>query len=279
MRRPSSVRAPSKPEDQAVRVVEHVGQFHAQSGKLVDIEKAAVVDVVRGHAIMGGAPKLVLDQGHADRRQLCAIAGRAVETADGGVRCASLTSALSPAARASTAFRSAAPRATWGRHSARLGESVADALQFRVPVAQNARVVQRTDGQLVRIVSPNRERSRLFASNFKRRLPRHSSSRRIGPAGTAPGACSPGTRGRHSNRYRTSRRAPTPAPTPGRRAKAGLSAPPTPIWLGTKSRICRKPLASKRRDHALEGGLDRPVPGSAHRDPRCHSRACFPCGL
>ena len=49
-------------EDQPVRVVEQLRQLHAQAGELVDVEEAAVVDVVGGDAEMRCAPVLVLDQ-------------------------------------------------------------------------------------------------------------------------------------------------------------------------------------------------------------------------
>src|SRR5215471_16253518 len=41
-------------------VVKNVRQFHPDAGKLVDIEKATVVDVVGGHAEIRGTPVLKL---------------------------------------------------------------------------------------------------------------------------------------------------------------------------------------------------------------------------
>ena len=45
-----------------MRVVEQLRQLHAQAGEFVDIEEAAVIDVVGGDAEMRGAPVLLLDQ-------------------------------------------------------------------------------------------------------------------------------------------------------------------------------------------------------------------------
>src|SRR5215469_14075817 len=50
-------------EGEAVSVVEQLRQFHTQTGKLIDVEKAPVVDVIGGDAEMRGPPVLVLDQG------------------------------------------------------------------------------------------------------------------------------------------------------------------------------------------------------------------------
>ena len=49
-------------EDEAVRMIKQLGQFHAQAGELVDVEKAPIINVVGGNAKMGGAPVLILDQ-------------------------------------------------------------------------------------------------------------------------------------------------------------------------------------------------------------------------
>ena len=43
-------------------MIEEFGQLHPQAGKLVDVEEAAVVDVVGGNAEMRRAPMLLLDQ-------------------------------------------------------------------------------------------------------------------------------------------------------------------------------------------------------------------------
>ena len=51
-----------KPEHQTVRVVEHLRQLHPEAGEVVDVEEAAIVDVVGGDAEMRGAPILLLDQ-------------------------------------------------------------------------------------------------------------------------------------------------------------------------------------------------------------------------
>ena len=51
-----------QPKHEPMGVVEHLRQFHAQAGEIVDVEEAAVVDVVAGDAEMGGAPVLLPDQ-------------------------------------------------------------------------------------------------------------------------------------------------------------------------------------------------------------------------
>ena len=45
-----------------MRVIEHLRQFHAQAGELVDVEEAPVIDVISGNTEMRGAPVLILDQ-------------------------------------------------------------------------------------------------------------------------------------------------------------------------------------------------------------------------
>ena len=44
-------------------MLEQFGQFHPQPGKVVNVEEAAIVDVVRGDTEMRRAPMLVADQG------------------------------------------------------------------------------------------------------------------------------------------------------------------------------------------------------------------------
>src|SRR3984957_9792474 len=49
-------------EDAGVDVVEDRSRLDAQTGKIIDVEEAAVVDLVLGHAKKGDAPELVADQ-------------------------------------------------------------------------------------------------------------------------------------------------------------------------------------------------------------------------
>ena len=62
MRRPVQHAVAQQLEDEAVRVIEQLRQFHAQAGELVDVEEAAIIDVVGGNAEMRRAPVLILDQ-------------------------------------------------------------------------------------------------------------------------------------------------------------------------------------------------------------------------
>ena len=49
-------------EDAGVDVVEDRPRLDAQTGKIIDVEEAAVVDLVLSHAKKGDAPELVADQ-------------------------------------------------------------------------------------------------------------------------------------------------------------------------------------------------------------------------
>ena len=51
-----------EPQDQAVRLLKDVGPLHADGRQLVDVEKPAIVDLVRGHAPIGEPVGLVLQQ-------------------------------------------------------------------------------------------------------------------------------------------------------------------------------------------------------------------------
>ena len=72
-----------KPEHKLVRVVEHLRQLHAQAGEIVDVEEAAIVDVVGGDAEMRGAPVLLLDQ-RVEAAPAVEAAGLAIEPRDRG---------------------------------------------------------------------------------------------------------------------------------------------------------------------------------------------------
>jgi hypothetical protein len=43
-------------------MIKELWQFHAQTGKLVDIKEPAIIDIVGGNPEMGGAPVLPPDQ-------------------------------------------------------------------------------------------------------------------------------------------------------------------------------------------------------------------------
>ena len=49
-------------EDEFMRVIEKLGELHAQAGEIIDIEEAPVIDLIGGDKEMGGAPVLILDE-------------------------------------------------------------------------------------------------------------------------------------------------------------------------------------------------------------------------
>ncbi len=79
-------------EHQPVRRVEHLGALHAQRGQLVDVEEAAVVDLVGGDAPVGQPVGLLLDQFVEQRRSwsrssaepLNALTARSIASASAG---------------------------------------------------------------------------------------------------------------------------------------------------------------------------------------------------
>src|SRR5208337_1999894 len=57
-------------EDTGMSVAEHGRQFHTHAGEVVDVEEAAVVDIIAGDAEIGDAPGLLLDQA-VERSAIC----------------------------------------------------------------------------------------------------------------------------------------------------------------------------------------------------------------
>ena len=49
-------------EQKLVEVLEHIRQLHTEPGQIVDVEKPAVIDIVRGHAKVSRTPALIADQ-------------------------------------------------------------------------------------------------------------------------------------------------------------------------------------------------------------------------
>ena len=69
-------------EDEAMGMVEHFRDLDADSGKLVDVEEAAVVDVVGRDTEMRRPPVLLFDQ-RVELAPAFEIAGSPVETIHG----------------------------------------------------------------------------------------------------------------------------------------------------------------------------------------------------
>ena len=152
-----------------MRVVEHLRQLHPEAGEVVDVEEAAIVDVVGGDAEMRGAPILLLDQ-RVEVAPAVEAAGLAIEPPDRGRHrvphigpfaaergefCLELTGAPSDL------------RPPFGKAR----EGIAEPLQLGMRVAEDARVVQRADRQLVGVVGPDREAAFLLVE-FEDELPR-----------------------------------------------------------------------------------------------------------
>ena len=135
-----------QPQHEGTGMVKQVGQFHPQPGKVVDVEEAAIVDVVAGDAEMRSAPMLFSDQGVEHGRVAIQLAhGRVDGLLHGGVVAGKPAELRFQLAGAADDLRLPIRQA---------GKSIADALQFGVGIAEDARVVQRADRQLVLVVRP-----------------------------------------------------------------------------------------------------------------------------
>ena len=86
-----------------MHMIEYFGQLLANSSQVVNVEEAAVIDIVRGDAKMGGAPMLAAYQAVqiAPGGGFPFAAIKALERGGDGAR----TSACSRASSASSAFR------------------------------------------------------------------------------------------------------------------------------------------------------------------------------
>ena len=62
MRRPSTLPSAQQPQDQLVRGGEDLRLLHAQGGQFVDVEEAAVVDLVGGDPPVRQAIGLLVEQ-------------------------------------------------------------------------------------------------------------------------------------------------------------------------------------------------------------------------
>ena len=130
-------------------MLEHRLELHAETREVVDIEEAAVVDFVLGDAVKRDAPELLADEPIEfapvlverldpiiDRRpRFFAVIGQRNEFAFQGPR----------------PFRDLRPPLR------QVEKKVGHAIQRWVLVAKNLRIGQRTDGQLMGVVRPDRE--------------------------------------------------------------------------------------------------------------------------
>ena len=135
-----------QPQHEGMGVVKQFGQFHPQPGKVVDVEEAAIIDVVAGDAEMRGAPMLIPDQGVEHRRVAIQLAHRCVD----GL----LHRGVIAGKPAEFRFQLAGAADDLRMPIRQAGKSIADAFQFGVGIAEDARVVQRADRQLVLVVRP-----------------------------------------------------------------------------------------------------------------------------
>ena len=141
-------------EDAGVDVVEDRTRLDAQAGKIVDVEEAAVVDLVLGHAKKGDAPELLTDEP-------IKFAPVAVELLNPGFD-RRARAVILVGERNEFALQRARPlrhlRAPLGQVEKEVGHPV----QRRVLTTKDARKGQRVDRQLVSVIGPDGETSVLF---------------------------------------------------------------------------------------------------------------------
>ncbi len=138
-------------QHQAVHVVKHFRQLHPHPGQLADVEEPAIVDVVGGDAEVGEPPVLVLDEGVELGP---ALGGLGVQRVQARLH---RRQQVWPPLQGVRQLRlqGQGPAADLGAPFGKGGEVVAQPLQLRGGVAQQARIVQGTDRQLVRVVGPD----------------------------------------------------------------------------------------------------------------------------
>ena len=142
-------------EDEAVGVVEQLRQLHADAGELVDVEEAAIVDVVGGDAEMRRAPMLVGDQ-RIEAAPAREVPGRSVDPADGGIDgLADIVACGRQAGEPGLQVPGAARG--MGMPVGQAREGIADRLELGMLIAEDAAVMQWADRQLVRAIGPDGE--------------------------------------------------------------------------------------------------------------------------
>ena len=140
-------------EGQAMGMVEQFLMLDAQSGKIADVEEAAVIDVVGCHAEIGHAPILVGNQPvePAPTLQLPGNAGEMPQTlGDGPRRCG-----ISRNQGSEIGLELPGPARFMRMEPFQMGEGIAQFLELGVIAAKDAAVMSRIDGKLVGAMSPD----------------------------------------------------------------------------------------------------------------------------
>ena len=216
-------------------VLEQLRLFHAQAGELVDVEEAAIIDVVGSDAKMRSAPVLRPDQAVQTVRDPCSLNER-----DSARVTASARPAVRQRARPAPPSARRRARDHVGRMLGRPAKASPSRSSSGCSLDRGSRVIERADRQLVVRRPRRRTRRRLVERSSARRIP---ARRRIARRGRAPAACLADSRRPAPNRCRNSRRKRESWPHSRTSSHQVLSAPPTPMWFGTKSRIWPSPFA------------------------------------
>ena len=247
-------------EDQPMRVLEQLRQLHAQAGQLVDVEEAAVVDVVGGDAEMRRRASAGPGSARRARCQLASCPGSPLSRPTAASIAAAHLHAvagqlgqLAPAGPWRAARPAAASPAGWRRHRRAAPAPDASSPSTRC-------VVQRADRQLVRAVGPDREAARVRRRTAAPGRP-PPAPRRTGRPGTAPAASRADSAGPGPSRCRTSRRRRESGPHSSTSSHSGLSAPPTPMWFGHEIEDLAEAVRPQRRHHAPERPASSPSSG------------------
>ena len=134
--------------------VEQLGQLHAQPGEIVDVEKAAVVDLLRRDPPIGDAVGLGFEQ-PVQAPKLSGWPGRPVKRRSAASIAAA--TAGSPGAVGQAAFQlGRALRARRRRRASHRGEIAADRASNAPPAGENRRIGARRDRKAM-IVIPGAE--------------------------------------------------------------------------------------------------------------------------
>ena len=199
-------------EDPRVGVHEDWGKLHPQAGQVVNVEKPPIVDLVLRNPEEGDAPMLRLDQ----PIELAPVAIEGFDTPlDGLERVRVLARQLRE-----VRLEAAGPLGNLRAPVRKVEKAIADPVEDFGRAPEDHRIGQRTDRQLVGVVSPHGEgpgfrveleRELSCAQRLAILLAEHRREQLAAPCSShAP-----------TSRCRTSRRSGTPGPIPGRRARAG----------------------------------------------------------
>ncbi len=254
--------ATEETEHESMRAVEDLGDLHADAGKVVDVEEAAVVDVVGGDAEVRRPPELAADQ-RVEPAPRGEVPRRAVEGGNRAIdRARDLGIAFHQRRKLRLQLSGAAPDVQAKRREMR--KRVAHPLQRRMVRAEDRGIAQRADRQLVGVVGPDRE-SAFLGVEAQLRASRPPARRRTGRRGTGPAACCADSGAPNPSRCRTSRHIANPGPIRARRAIADC-------------RRRRRPCGSAR---SQESGLTRwrgRFPPCVRNRPSCRAPGSAHCG-